>query len=188
MDEIWKDIFYTDIRNNETIDFRGKYQVSNLGNVRNVRTNKILKPRKDKDGYLDISLKRRHFRIHRLVAEMFIENPNEYDFVNHKDEVVSNNTVENLEWCTCYYNNNYGNRNKEISKTIIGVNIENGDIVEFYGMREAERNGFNHANISECCNGNRKTHKGYKWYYLDDYLNMTTLSEADMETIGTCND
>ena len=143
MDEIWKDIFYTDIRNNETIDFRGEYQVSNLGNVRNVRTNKILKPRKDKDGYLDISLKRRHFRIHRLVAEMFIENPNEYDSVNHKDEVVSNNTVENFEWCTCYYNNNYGNR---------------------------------------------KTHKGYKWYYLDDYLNMTTLSEADMETIGTCND
>ena len=76
MKEIWKDIFYVDNRNNEIIDYRGLYQVSNFGNVKNIKTNKILKPRKDKDGYLDVSLNKRHFRVHRLVAYMFIENNN----------------------------------------------------------------------------------------------------------------
>ena len=49
MKEIWKDIFYVDNRNNEIIDYRGLYQVSNFGNVKNIKTNKILKPGKDKD-------------------------------------------------------------------------------------------------------------------------------------------
>ena len=190
MKEIWKDIFYVDNRNNEIIDYRGLYQVSNFGNVKNIKTNKILKPRKDKDGYLDVSLNKRHFRVHRLVAYMFIENnnPKLFNIVNHKDENVSNNNANNLEWCDDKYNSNYGTRNKRISECIVGVNIKNNEIIKFYGMREAERNGFNHGNISECYRGKRKSHKGYKWYYLKDYLNMATLSEADLETYGTCND
>ena len=190
MEEIWKDIFYVDARNDEIIDFRNQYQVSTFGNIRNSKTNKILKPRKDKDGYLDVSLKGRHFRIHRLVANMFIENsnPQQYDLVNHKDEDVTNNNVENLEWCDCRYNSNYGTRNERISEKIVGINIKTGEIISFHAMREAERNGFNHGNISECCKGNRKSHKGYKWYYLKDYLNMAIPSEASSETTGTCND
>ena len=58
MEEIWKDIYYVDFRNNEIIDYRDLYQVSNFGNVKNIKTNKILKQRKDKDGYLDVSIKK----------------------------------------------------------------------------------------------------------------------------------
>lgn len=188
--EEWKDIFYVDFRTNETIDFRNQYQISTFGNVKNSKTNKILKPRKDKDGYLDVTLKGRHFRIHRLVASMFVENlnPKQNNLVNHKDENTSNNNVENLEWCDCRYNSNYGTRNERISEKIVGINIKTNEVIVFYGMREAERNGFNHGNISECCKGNRKSHKGYKWYYFKDYLNMAIPSEVNSETIETCND
>ena len=110
------------------------------------------------------------------------------NIVNHKDENVSNNNSNNLEWCDIKYNCNYGTRNQRISECVVGINIKTNEIIKFYGMREAEINGFNHGNISECCNGKRKSHKGYKWYYLDDYLNMATLSEADLEINGTCND
>lgn len=190
MEEVWKDIYYIDSRNNEIINFKNKYQISNFGNVKSLKTNKILKPHSDKDGYLSVMLNKRYFRIHRLVAEMFINNPNpkRFDLVNHKDECVYNNNVTNLEWCDCKYNNNYGTRNEKISKCVIGVNIKTNEIIKFYGLREAERNGFNHSNISECCNNKRKSHKGYRWYFLEDYLNMVTLSEADAEMIGTCND
>ena len=54
--------------------------------------------------------------VHRLVAEAFIPNPNNYLCINHKDECRINNTVDNLEWCTYEYNLNYGNRNKLASK------------------------------------------------------------------------
>ena len=55
-------------------------------------------------------------KIHRLVAESFIENPNELECVNHKDENKRNNVVSNLEWCTKKYNCNYGKRNEKMSK------------------------------------------------------------------------
>ena len=50
--------------------------------------------------------------IHRLLAEAFIPNPNNYPQINHKDENKKNNSLNNLEWCTCKYNINYGTRTK----------------------------------------------------------------------------
>lgn len=125
MAEIWKEI----------TGYEGLYQVSNLGNVRRIghlETNKNgiqrmlkdknLKPKVDGKGYVHVILfnqnKRKTIRIHRLVAEMFIPNPNNYPQVNHKDEDKQNNKVDNLEWCTNKYNSNYGNRCQNISKTI----------------------------------------------------------------------
>lgn len=110
--EIWKDIQ----------GYEGLYQVSTLGRVRSLDrliksrygnfrkiTGKIIKPNKIWSGYLRISLWKQQVEyksLHRLVAETFIPNPQNLPCVNHKDEVKSNNSVSNLEWCTWRYNAN----------------------------------------------------------------------------------
>lgn len=102
MKEVWKDIK----------GYEGLYQVSNLGNVKSLKFNKekILIPLFDKN-YLFIQLwkngKYKRYKVHRLVAEAFIPNTNEYSCVNHKDENKQNNCVDNLEWCTNQYNIEY---------------------------------------------------------------------------------
>lgn len=125
MQEAWKDI----------PNFEGYYQVSNFGRIRsitrkaktkilnnNYRTIKgqLISPAKTKDGYLKVSLSKKHkryyFRVHRLVANAFLSNPNNYPVINHKDENKLNNRVDNLEWCSIKYNCNYGTRNERISK------------------------------------------------------------------------
>ena len=116
MKEVWKDIE----------GYEGLYQISNFGKVFSFKSNKILKPFNDKKGYLKIELRKENRRkiyfLHRLVAMCFIENKNNLPYVNHKDENKHNNRVENLEWCTCKYNNNYGTRNSRISKKMLGEN------------------------------------------------------------------
>lgn len=97
--------------------YEGLYEISNYGSVKSFKKypeGKIMKPKKDKDGYLHLGIrdsnrKRKFYRIHRLVAEAFIINPKPelYDIVNHKDNDVSNNYVTNLEWCDTTYNNKH---------------------------------------------------------------------------------
>lgn len=110
--------------------YNNLYSVSNLGNVksndRDIQTktgvrhykSKMLKPEVTVDGHLRVVLteggiKKRIF-VHRLVAENFIPNPNNLPVINHKDENPANNCVNNLEWCTVSYNNNYNDRQKKI--------------------------------------------------------------------------
>ena len=109
--------------------YEGKYQVSNLGRVKSLnyhRENReeILSNVPDKYGYLIVSLckngKELAFKIHRLVALHFIENPNNYPQINHKDENKQNNRADNLEWCTAKYNNNYGTRTQRQSEKLKG--------------------------------------------------------------------
>lgn len=114
--------------------FEGFYEVSNLGNVRTIshysnykgNSQRLIKGRikkkcTDKDGYLVVSLykgkEKKLRRVHRLVAEAFIENKNNLPQVNHKDEQKTNNAVTNLEWCDALYNNNYGTKGTRISTT-----------------------------------------------------------------------
>lgn len=110
MQEIWKDIK----------NYEGIYQVSNLGRVRSLtrkvktfngfRTTKgqLLKPLKTNRNYFRVDLKQnqqnKYVFIHRLVAETFIPNPNNYPVINHIDGNTSNNAVSNLEWCTQSHN------------------------------------------------------------------------------------
>ena len=81
-----------------------RYEVSNLGNVRNSKTKKIKKSNLNSQGYLQTQLSnkciRKNFRINRLVAITFLPNPNNYTQVNHKDGNKLNNSVDNLEWCS----------------------------------------------------------------------------------------
>lgn len=108
--EIWKDI----------LDYEGIYQISSLGRVKSFHRNKskfyILKPVLSKDGYYIVSLhkngKQKTPRLHRLVAQAFIPNPENLPEVNHIDEDKSHNYDSNLEWCTRNYNINYGTRTK----------------------------------------------------------------------------
>ena len=128
MKEIWKDIK----------GYEQLYQISNFGRVRSLnktlknrfsffkRNGIILNPLKLTKGYLGVRLyhqsKGETKRIHRLVAEAFIPNPDNLPCVNHKDENKENNCVDNLEWCSIEYNNNYGTRNERIGKTIVKIN------------------------------------------------------------------
>lgn len=113
--QIWKDVK----------GYEGLYQVSNTGRVRSLnymKTSKVqvLKPQRQTQGYLFVRLRKegkiRTIYIHRLVAEAFIPNPNNYPEVNHIDENKQNNIVSNLEWCTREYNQNYGTINKRRSE------------------------------------------------------------------------
>ena len=100
------------------------YVISSLGNVKSLnyrQTGKehILKQSANEHGYQVVYLykqnKRKHFLVHRLVAEAFIPNPDNLPYINHRDENSSNNCVSNLEWCTHEYNVNYGTRNERNS-------------------------------------------------------------------------
>lgn len=97
--EIWK-----------TVKDYPNYEVSNMGRVRN-KEGKILCFETTEKGYFRVDLTnnegRKHFKVHRLVASAFIPNDNNFPQINHKDENKQNNTVDNLEWCTNWYNAHY---------------------------------------------------------------------------------
>lgn len=170
MEEQWKDIF----------GYEGLYQISNYGRVKSLKYGKeeILKPIKDKKGYLHVHLRKdgmeKHHRIHRLVANAFI--PNEDLFktdINHKDENKENNVWSNLEWCDKTYNNNYGGRNKGIaislSKQVQQYSKDGKTLIKtFQSTMEIQRQlGFANTHISECCLGKQKTAYNYVWKYKE---------------------
>ena len=157
-----------------TIKHNNNYEVSNLGKVRNKKTKRILKPVFDKDGYLIITLckegKQKTEKIHRLVAETFIDNPYNLPQVNHKDENKQNNKIDNLEYCTSKYNTNYGTgierRRKKRSKPVLQFDLNNNFINRYESMREAEKQ-LKIKHIYDCCNGKLKTSGGFIWRYVN---------------------
>ena len=158
--------------------YEGLYEVSDQGRVKSLKhgKDKILKPQNNTLGYLCVVLCRdghtKKLFVHRLVAEAFIQNPNNLDTVNHKDEVKTNNVASNLEWMSKKDNINYGTRNKRageaLSKKVQMFDKSTGELLAtFPSLAEANRiTGINQGNISKCCLGKYKSAGGYIWRYL----------------------
>ena len=172
-EEKWKDI-----------DGHPGYQVSNKGVVKSLNYNhtgkeKILKPFKNRDGYLLVKLykdgKMKHFYVHRLVASAFVQNDSLFNNeINHLDENKENNCASNLEWSDRKHNCNYGSRNEQLSKVLTNNSkrskpvkcLENG--VVYPSTMEVQRKlGFSSSNISQCCQGKRNYCGGYRWKYVE---------------------
>lgn len=162
--KIWKDIE----------NYEGLYQVSNYGEIKNIKRNTILKLGINKYGYCYVILnknnKSKWHSVHRLVAKAFIDNINNNKCVNHKDENKQNNKANNLEWCTYKYNNNYGTRvekvRKATSKKVIQYDSQNNFIKIWSSIITASINtNTNRHSIVSCCKKKQKTAGGYKWEY-----------------------
>ena len=191
--EVWKDI----------PGYEGLYQVSDMGRIKRIAgykkrnkwgsytilPEKYMKSSFDKDGYLRIGLakdrERKTYHVHRLVALAFLPNPNNYPQINHKDENKQNNAVDNLEWCTCSYNINYGTRNDKIASKYNKKKRTGADPNSKFARKVAQYDlagnlirvwasislveqelGANHSSIIQNCQGKRKMVYGYKWAYV----------------------
>ena len=156
------------------VGYEGLYMVSNWGRVKSMNYNhsgkeRILKLIPNRYGYLYVNLYKNNIKkkylVHRLVAEAFIDNPDNLPQVNHRDENKLNNNVDNLEWCTNEYNINYGTRNERCSKPVLQYTLDGEFVREWPSTMECERNGFNRGNIWMCCQGKLKKYKGYIWKF-----------------------
>lgn len=161
------------------------YQISNLGKVKN-KKGRLLSQWVGNNGYYNTCLSKdktpTKFLLHRLLATEFINNPNNYKYVNHIDGVKTNNSLENLEWCTQAHNANHAfhilkahsnsicvgakGSKSMFSKTVFQYSKNGGLINKFGSTREVTRLlGIDYSSISGVCNGKRKTAGGYVWRY-----------------------
>ena len=183
MKEQWKDIK----------DYEGLYQVSNFGRILSLNYHRegkaeLKNPSEDKDGYLKVNLwkngKYKTCKVHRLVAETFLPNPENKPCINHKiegDEGKKINMVifnedgsinkekTSIEWVTREENNNYGSHNersaKARSKPVLQFLLTGEFIREWESTMECGRNGFNSGAVSACCRGKLLQYKGFYWMY-----------------------
>lgn len=181
INEIWK----------ELEGFNGQYLVSTLGRLKSIpnkhhKIEYIIKGTISKKGYLQVKLRKNGFSKiylkHRLIAETFISNPNNYKQVNHINENKLDNSVENLEWCTNKQNCNHGTRtlrmkctkhskNQWIKKPIIAIK-NNKVAMRFSSASRATKYGLLQNAICKCCNHKKgyKSYKGYTWEYEENYI------------------
>lgn len=173
------------------------YSVSNYGRVRSSRSGKILKTHSDSKhkGYAYVNLcyngVKKTRQVHRLVAMLFLPNPNNLPCINHKDENPANNYVDNLEWCTYGYNLSYGSKNtRELEtkrvknainrpKTVAQYSLSEEAIIAVYNSisEAAKSTGIDKTSIAKCCTkairtdskGNKhhyRTAGGFAWKFL----------------------
>lgn len=167
MTEIWKDIIEA-----------SNYAVSNLGQVKNTKTNRLLNPKESGNGYKQVSLKMNDtgkFRkeyVHRLVAKYFIDNSEHKKEVNHKDGNRCNNNADNLEWVTSSENqkHKYGVLKSKTSNRLIGQFTKDGEFIQSYEsiISAVKAVGLkSRSGLDNVLYGKAKTAGGYYQKYLD---------------------
>lgn len=188
MCEVWKNI--------DWIELSGDYQISNIGNIKNKTTGKILKPYLGKYGYYLLTLRNKNhktvnYRVHRLVAQAFIPNPENKPEIDHINTIKTDNRVENLRWVTKTENCNNSLSLKHLkekmsdgrnymcgrygvlhpnSKPVLQLDLDGNFIREWDCAADVERElGICASNIRNCCKGNIKSVGGYKWIYSIDW-------------------
>ena len=161
------------------------YSVSNTGEIRNDISGEIKNPFISRTGYYNVDLyrngKRSKFRVHRLVGEAFVDNPDNKTQINHIDGNKLNNNAMNLEWVTASENMQHafkhglakpslgmlGKHNPNAGRKGKPVRIvETGE--EFSSITECEKaiNG-NNRHICDCLSGRQQTHRGYHFEYIE---------------------
>ena len=190
--EIWKTAVYDDEL------YEGLYKVSNLGRILSLNYNHtgkpgLMNPGKDTNGYSMVILWKngepKTIKVHRLVAQTFLPNPENKPCINHKIEGDEGKTINmvffnedgtidkertTIEWVTYKENNDYGTRteraakariNGKKSKKVLQFTLNGEFVREWESTMECGRNGFSQSHVAACCRGERKTHKGFCFMY-----------------------
>ena len=186
MSEEWKDV----------VGYENKYQVSNLGRVKSlylinrqtiIPRERILSQGYNLQGYPIVTLcknnKRKTYGVHKLVANAFLSNPNNYNVINHINGIKTDNRVENLEFCTQKYNIQQSFKNGQQkptwqdkkgilcpnSKKVNQYDLEGNFIKTWNSLRDVERElNIFAINISKCCRGIYKQSGNYVWRYANE--------------------
>lgn len=173
MKEIWKPI----------AGYEDRYEVSNLGNIASLKfargsERKLLKQSVNTWGYSQVTLskdkKKTNKTVHRLVAEAFIDNPNNLPQINHIDENKCNNRWDNLEWCDSEHNVNYGSRLSRVSNTLkkpVIATLSDGTEEYYESLKDAaEALGLSHSSISASIykRNRHKKAKGRDWRFANN--------------------
>ena len=168
--EIWKPVD----------GYEGRYEISNFGRVASLHfargsRRRVLRQSVNTWGYSQVTLskdkRKKNVVVHRLVAQAFIDNPNDLPQINHIDEDKSNNRADNLEWCDSMYNVNYGKRTEKASnsnKRAVIATLPDG-VEEFYESVQSASNavGVSRSTLSRALNkkyGHNRT-CGRAWQY-----------------------
>lgn len=171
------------------VGYEGFYEVSNLGRIRSLDRSFIDRDGHERHykgkimalcdagkGYRNVQLqakgKRSTPRVCRVVATAWIPNPNNLPQVNHKDEDKTNDSADNLEWCTAIYNTRYGTgierRAAQISKRVKQYDLNGNFIAEWPSATAAAKElGIDQPHIIRCCRGKLRKTGGYVWKYAD---------------------
>lgn len=160
--------------NNEYIPVKGfekYYLVNKQGDIFSLRSKRTIKYYKDKDGYLRVRLygkdKSIWIGVHKVVALTFLENPNNYTMVNHKNFKRDDNRVDNLQWCSAKENVQWSLPHYKGTNFMAVIRKDfDGNIIKYQSIMDAAReNKLPAGNICKCCKGIRKSAGNFMWMY-----------------------